>query len=105
MTKNGDGLEKTAEEQFLRLASDVLRIMALSLTELVSESDALIAELVLGIDALERAYVHGAHGIAAGNPTVLRCLSEQRLLLETARHLRSLAVEVAADLERGGRAS
>lgn len=102
MTKNGGGPEKTGEDQFLRLASDVLRIMALPLTALVAEIDASIAEMVPGIDALERAYVHGAHGVAAGNPTVLQCLSKRRLSLETARHLRAIVVEVATDLDRSG---
>lgn len=98
-------MHKTQEGQFLRMASEVLRMSALPLTALISEIDALIAEGTLKIDAVEHAYVHGAHGIPAGNPTVLRCLSEQRLLLETARDLRARMAEVAADLDRGGRAT
>lgn len=98
-------MDKTQEGQFLRLASDVLRMSALPLTSLISEINALIVEETLKINAVEHAYVHGAHGIAAGNPTILRCLSERRLLLETARDLRARMAEVAADLERGRRAS
>jgi|GEM_PF-6967533 len=101
----GRGMEKTSEVHVLRMASEVLRMSALSLTALVSEIDAFIAEEAGKIDAVEHAYVHGAHGITAGNPTVLRCLSERRLLLETARDLRARMAEAAADLERGGGAS